>query len=1021
MTVNIGVKLDGDSSPISTHHKESLPVNRGLLARFSLLALVAVVAAAGADDPLPRFPPREPAEALRSFTLQGGFRLDLLAAEPLVMDPVAAAYDEDGRLYVVEMSDYPHVEIANDKPFTENLGDPPIGRVRLLIDRDGDGVFDEGRIFADKLSWPTGIVAWKGGVFVAATPDVWYLKDTDGDHLADERRRVFTGFRKFNVQAVMNNLQWGLDHRIYGAGSSNGGTIRPVGQGEAAGVDVLRRDFRFDPATSRFEAISGGARFGNTFDDWGNRFLCDIRNPAQHVVLPARYLARNPVLPTPRALHDAAEGGDGVPLFRISPPEPWRALRARRWAAVGKAVPRSELVAAGFLTSSSGITFYRGDAYPEAYRGNLFLGEVANNLVHRMTVEPFGVTFRARRADASAEFVASTDTWFRPVNFVNAPDGTLHVLDMYRETIEHPWSIPDDILNRLNLRSGEDRGRIYRLAPPGFQHRATPRLGRASVPDLVRLLEHPNGWHRETAHRLLHERQDKAAVPLLKGLVRESKDPRGRLLALYSLEGLGALGEDDLRAGLLDGSPHVREHAVLLTEPRLGPGRASSLKAEVVRLADDPSARVRFQVAFTLGEIACDEVARGLAAIARRDAGDPWVRTALLSSATADPAGLFEPLWSDRAFAASEHGEALLRPLALVIGARGKREEIRRIVSALAGGGPDEPALGVTIGLGDGLARAGRKLSDLQADLTPAAATWLDRLFARASALASDESAAPGRRAQGVALLGQGRFDQARATLPTLLNSGQPAEVQSAAARALAAFDQPEVAEVLLRYWKGYTPALRAEVVGLLLGRRGWIDPLLSAVEGRTVPSAQIPPTRRALLLKDRDPKIRERAQRLLGGDAPGPRSEAVARYKPALDRPGDPDRGALVFDRECMVCHQLGARGHAVGPNLAGVRRRTAEEILVNILDPNRDVAPEFLEYTIALDDGRVVTGLVAAETPGAVTLRGREGVEQTILRRNVAELASTGKSLMPEALENSVTPQEMTDLIGFLLKIQD
>ena len=248
-----------------------------------------------------------PAEAMRSFKVLDGFRLDLLAAEPLVTDPVAAAYDEDGRLYVVEMSDYPHVDPANDKPFAENLGDPPIGRVRLLIDRDDDGVFDEGHIFADKLSWPTGIVVWNGGVFVAATPDIWYLRDNDGDHRADERRRVFTGFRKFNVQAVMNNLQWGLDQWIYGAGSSNGGLIRAAGRPDAPGVDILRRDFRFHPSTGVFEAISGGARFGNTFDDWGNRFLCDIRNPAQHVVLPARYLARNPYLPTPRAVHDVAE------------------------------------------------------------------------------------------------------------------------------------------------------------------------------------------------------------------------------------------------------------------------------------------------------------------------------------------------------------------------------------------------------------------------------------------------------------------------------------------------------------------------------------------------------------------------------------------------------------------------------------------------------------------------------------------------------------------------------------------
>jgi len=239
--------------------------------------------------------------------------------------------------------------------------------------------------------------------------------------------------------------------------------------------------------------------------------------------------------------------------------------------------------------------------------------------------------------------------------------------------------------------------------------------------------------------------------------------------------------------------------------------------------------------------------------------------------------------------------------------------------------------------------------------------------------------------------------------------------------KALGGFDRPEVAGLLLGPWKSYTPGLRAEVVGLLLGRRSWIGPLLDAVQAGAVAPGQIPPTRRTALTNDRDPAIRSRVAALFAGETVGPRAEAVARYKPAVATPGNPDRGRVVFERECMACHRIGARGHEVGPNLAGVRRRTAEEILVNILDPNREVSPEFLEYVVAIDDGRVATGLVASETPTGVTLRSREGAEQTILRRNVAELSSTGKSLMPEGLEKTVAPGEMADLIAFLLRIQD
>jgi len=973
---------------------------------------------AGADEPFPRFEPLAPADASKWFRVQEGFRLDLLAAEPLVMDPVAAAYDEDGRLYVVEMTDYPHVDAEKDKPFADNQ-DPPVGRVRLLVDDDGDGVFDRAEIFADKLSWPTGVAVWKGGVFVAATPDVWYLKDDDGDLKADERRRVLTGFRKYNVQAVMNNLQWGLDHQIYGAGSSNGGKVRAADAPEGSGVDVARRDFRFDPTSGAVEVLSGGARFGNTFDDWGDRFLCDIRNPAEHVVLPARYLARNLFLPTPRVLHDAAEAGDAVPVYRVSPPEPWRELRARRWAEVGKAMPRSELVAGGSLTSSSGLTVYRGDAYPDEFRGQLFLGEVANNLIHRMAVEPDGVTFRARRAEADekVEFVASTDTWFRPVNFVNAPDGTLHVLDMYRETIEHPWSIPEDILKRLDLRSGEDRGRIYRLAPPGFVRRPTPRLGDADLATLVGLLEHPNGWHRDTAHRLLFERQDPAAVEPLRKLLRGSARAEGRLHALYSLAGLDALADDDLATALRDASPHLREHAILLAEPRLA--GSDGLRDAVLGLAADPAPRVRFQAAFTLGEVKGEAATAALATIARRDAADPWIRTAVLSSATVDPAGLFERLLDDRAFAAGD-GAPLLRSLALVVGARGKDDEIGRVLAALARDPGDDAAVEIALGLGDGLSRNRRRLSGL-AGLPASSSGWLDALFASAAELAPDESASPAERAKAAALLGQADYDRAVAVLGPLIDPSRPPALQSAAVRALAGFDRPEVAGLLIGPWKGYTPGLRAEVAGLLLGRRPWIGPLLDAVADGTVAPGQIPPTRRNLLLNDRDPEIRARAEKLFAAEAVGTRAEAVARFLPALATPGDPDRGRAVFDRECLACHKVGERGHAVGPNLAGVRRRTADEILTSILDPNREVSPEFLEYTVALDDGRVASGLVAAETPASVTLRGREGLEQTLLRRNVAEVAGTGKSLMPEGLEKTVTPEEMADLIAFLLRIQD
>ncbi|MBM4004753.1 MAG: dehydrogenase, partial [Planctomycetes bacterium] len=229
-----------------------------------------------ADDSM-RIAPRAPDVAIQSFRIQDGFRVELLAAEPLTMDPVALEYDEFGRAWVVEMSDYPYTDKNRDRPFTEKTDDLPWGRLRVLEDLNGDGRFDRSTIFAEELSWPTGLVFWRGGVFVAATPDIWYLKDLDGDLRSDLRIKVYTGFRKFNVQAVMNNLRWGLDHKIYGAGGTNGGAIVRVADPTAQPIRIGTHDFRFSPEDERLELIPGGARFGQTFDDWGNRFICNIR------------------------------------------------------------------------------------------------------------------------------------------------------------------------------------------------------------------------------------------------------------------------------------------------------------------------------------------------------------------------------------------------------------------------------------------------------------------------------------------------------------------------------------------------------------------------------------------------------------------------------------------------------------------------------------------------------------------------------------------------------------------------
>lgn len=990
-----------------------------------LISILAFVANGSADEPplsFPRITPLAPPAAAKSFEVLNGFKMDLLAAEPLVSSPVTLEYDEHGQGWVLEMRDYPFTDKNTDKPFVDKSGDLPLGQIRVLRDTDGDGVFDASQLFAQDISWPTGLAFWKGGVFVTATPDIWYFKDTDGDGVADVREKVFTGFRKFNIQAVINNLKWGLDHQIYGAGGTNGGSIKSLRHPALPALPFAANDFRIDPTTTRFEAISGGARFGLTFDDWGNRFLCNIRNPVIHVLLPAHYLARNPAVPFQKATVDAADAGDTLPVYRSSPPEAWRTLRAQRWSGnvEGLSYPRSELVPDGYFTSACGVTIYRGTAYPPDYYGQAFLADVASNLIHREAMTAAGVTFKARRIDEKSEFVRSQDVWFRPVNFVNAPDGTLHVVDMYRETIEHPWSIPDDIKAALDLESGRNLGRLWRLTPPNFKPAKFQSLATATTAELVAQLENRNAWHRETAHRLLFERQDQSALEPLRKLLQTSPDPLARLHALWSLLGLRELTDEDVLVGLADPVGGVREHAVRLAEGRLG--LQPKFLQRVLELADDPEPRVRFQVAFSLGGVEAEGVGEALVRIAKQDAGDEYIRSAVLSSSARRGAKLLEALVKDSSFAARPEVRPFLRLLAQSVGA-GKSNDDLQTVGSLLLAVPTTPATRpwkseVVSGLGDGLKRTGRTLAAVYATINPQVNALTADLLQDAMQVVVNRDEEVAERIQAAQMLGHGQYASVHEPLFLCLDPRQPPALQQAAIKTLAIFPELEVAKKLLAGWNGFSPPVRTEVVEVLLAKPDRIPLLLEAVQQGQIGVGQITPVRRGLLMKHADLAIRERAKVLFARESPGPRGEIIKDYQQKLAAlQGDAQRGARIFERECATCHRIGDKGQEVGPNLETIRHHAPLQVLTNLLDPSREVSPAYVEYIVTTLEGRVATGMMASETATSVTLRRANNVQETILRANIDEIVGSGKSLMPEGLEKKVTPQEVADLLAYVL----
>jgi putative membrane-bound dehydrogenase-like protein len=1029
-----------------------------------LSAAAAVVSGAEAPQ-FPSTPPTPAAETAKSFHLLEGFRLDLLAAEPQVTSPVAIAYDEDGRAYVAEMNDYPYTDKAQHKPSQENPTDQPIGGIRLLEDTNGDGVFDKSSAFAEGLSWPTGVCCWKGGIFVTATPDLWYFKDTNGDGKADVRQKIYTGFKKLNVQAVMNNPLLGLDHRIYVAGGSNGATITRPDAADFQPVSIKRNDFSFDPNTFALSIESGGARFGQTVDDWGNRFLCNIRNPCQHVALPYRFLARNPYLPL-NPLVDCAEAGDQLPVYRTSPPEPWREFRAQRWSAEGSRLPRSELVGAGVVTSSAGITVYRGDAYPAAYREFAFVADVAGNLFYRMKLVPDGITFKAEQVDGQKNFCTSDDIWFRPVNFANAPDGCLHVCDMYREVIEHPWSIPDDIHASLDLLRGRDRGRIYRMAPAGFKPRPTPKLGQATTAELVALLDHPNAWHRETAHRLLFERQDKAAVEPLRQLAREAKTPQGRVHALWSLAGLGAFGPGgagtDFRAPnrmsgkdaagaeswmqaagitkagfgllvemLLDPDPHVRRQAVRLRpEALLAPRSQDELynaRADVKRLLNDPDLSVRIEAIQNHTLIFSPSALPEFGKLCLEHDDQPQLLQAVLLAAAENSFPVFQEVLRSPKVAESPALQSFLAECAGMIGRafrRGDPDAPYHVLKHLTlRGGPDAVARKVLEAMALALRRSGSSLelaavAPMRKARDEAGLRWLAALKEQVMADIKAANAPPETLAPAIGLMPD--LTGAKDALPLLapfLAASRPAELQTLALAAIASYrNEGAVSAMLIGSWRTLSPALREQALTALMAYPDRAAALLDAVESQAIPAAQISAAARAQLSKHRDAAIASRAQSLLGNTGSGTRREVVSRYESALSMAGDAGRGAVIYEQACLVCHRSKDRGNDVGPNLATVQGWTPEQILTNILDPNREVSPNFALYVVETSDGRTLTGVIASETAGNLLLKRADGGSEEVLRSDIKSLTSPGISLMPEGLEAAINPQQMADLIAYL-----
>lgn len=591
------------------------------------------------------------------FELHPAFRLELAAAEPVTVDPIDLAFDERGRVFVLELPGYPDME----RP----------ARIAELADRDGDGRWDERRLFADDLGMADSILPWRRGLLVAAPPHILYLEDTDGDGRADRRDVLLSGFAEGNPQHNVNALRYGLDNWIYGVNGGNGARVFwPEAPDEVefprAEEDIGQDDFRVDFDGRRFERTGRGAGgFGMTFGPWGRAFGTHNLDHLSQVVVPRRYLERLPAAWRNGRLRLAAppEGGPAE-LFPIG-------VRQTR--------PNHPEQSSRF-SAACAVTAYAGGAFDgvglEEQGIQVFVADPSANVVHRAVVDTAGAAAQAGRGRSGVEFLASTDPLFRPVNLTVGPDGALYVLDMHRGVVEHPEWIPDRMEVELDLYEGDDRGRVYRIVPASglpAEHRGFAGFDRSRPEELLHALDGPNRWRRLTAQRLLVEEfaadPPEAVVRDLRERLGDSGGPFGRLHALWTLSGLGELDRESLGAALDDPDPELRRNGVLAFEETLRgdalAGPPMALPFDVVALIGDPDPGVRLQAMLTSGLLLRSEVggeaalrAAAMSAVvagftsaaggaplpAEPAAGQRWLRLAAVSVLAGDPVRSLELL-----------------------------------------------------------------------------------------------------------------------------------------------------------------------------------------------------------------------------------------------------------------------------------------------------------------------------------------------------------------------------------------